>query len=191
MENVITREEFDHRRFEVERKVEEGGIFIHPTDTIYGLGCDATNSEAVQKLRLAKERYTKPFSVIAPSKEWILENCVITDEADRWISLLPGPYTLILKLKNKDCVAPEVAPGSDSLGVRIPNHWFTGFAQEKLRVPIVTTSANIVGQEFMVSLDTLDSKIKSKVDFIIYEGEKSARPSKIVHLEDGEKVVER
>jgi len=94
---------------------------------------------------------------------------------------LPGPYTLIYKLKNKKAVAKEVNPGLNSLGMRIPKHWFTTISKT-LNVPIITTSANTDGGDFMTSLENLSSELKSKVDFIVYEGEKSGKPSKVVDL---------
>lgn len=155
--------------------------FIYPTDTIYGIGCNAENREAVKKIRELKGRYTRPFSVIAPSKEWILENCVVGDVEKDYLKKLPGPYTLILNLKNKKCIAPEVNNDSDTLGVRIPHHWISDFAT-KLGKPIITTSANKTGDNFMTSMDNLDPQIKGRVDFIVYEGEKSGRPSKVINL---------
>ncbi|UCG94990.1 MAG: Sua5/YciO/YrdC/YwlC family protein, partial [archaeon] len=94
---LLSREDSE----KIEQLVLQGSVFIHPTDTIYGLGCDATRYNSVIRIRQIKQREQKPFSVIAPSKEWILENCVV-GEAD--LTRLPGPYTLILKLKQK-CVA--------------------------------------------------------------------------------------
>ena len=75
-----------------------------------------------------------------------------------------------------------MAPAVDTIGIRIPNHWFTPFVEE-LGLPIVTTSANKVGRMFMTSIEDIDPEIKNNVDFIIYEGEKKGRPSNIVHLE--------
>ena len=167
--------------------VREGCLFIHPTDTIYGIGCDATNFDAVKKVREVKGRSERPFSVIAPSKEWIKENCVVSE---KWLGKLPGPYTLILKLKNKSCIAKNVNMGLKTLGVRLPDHWINMDIKE-LNVPIVTTSANKTGGNFMTSADDLDDGIKSKTEFMIYEGEKHGRPSKIVDLTEGEKVIKR
>ena len=60
-------------------------------------------------------------------------------------------YTLILKLKNKDAIADNVAPGLDTVGIRIPDHWFSMIANI-LNIPLITTSANIVGGDFMTSM---------------------------------------
>ena len=156
-------------------------MFIYPTDTIYGIGCNALNSAAVQKIRKIKHRPTNPFSIWAPNKEWIHNNCDTSSVlANNYIPKLPGPYTIILPIK-KDCQLPEVIyPGKNSLGVRIPNHYLTEFFQE-LDIPIITTSVNKSGQRFMTSLETLDQDIQKQVSFIIYDGEIKNKPSKIIN----------
>lgn len=160
-------------------------IFVHPTDTIYGLGCNAEDDSSVKRIRDIKERYTRPFSVIAPSKEWILENCIVKEDDLNYIDKLPGPYTIILNLKNKNCISPHVNNGTETIGVRIPNHWMSDFAKT-LGKPIVTTSANKMGSDFMTSIEDLDPGIRSKVNFVIYEGEKDGRPSKVIDLTNEE-----
>lgn len=190
MHNVITKEEFNLQKEAFFQDIEEGAIFIHPTDTIYGIGGNAKRPDVVKEIREIKQREKQPFSVIAPSKEWIRENCVVTREAEEWINKLPGPYALILKLKNRNCVSEEVAPGLDTLGVRIPNHWFSRAVME-IGLPIITTSANITDEGFMTSMDDLSADIRKKMDFIIYEGEKNGRPSKIIDLTGKVKVIER
>lgn len=162
------------------KSILDGAVFIYPTDTIYGIGCDARNDSAVKRIREIKLREEKPFSVIAPSKEWIKENCVVGSELD----YLPGPYTLILKLKNKDCVSKFVS-SLDTLGVRIPDHWISGFVSE-LGIPIVTTSVNKSGEKFMTCLEDLDKDLD--VDFVIDDGKLDGKPSKLII--DG-KIIER
>ena len=166
-----------------------GSIFIYPTDTIYGIGCNAQLSDAVKKIRKLKARAANPFSVIAPSVDWVKENCIITKEGQEWLEKLPGPYTLIFKLKN-NCVAKEVNPGLKTLGIRIPNHWIRKIVAET-NVPVVTTSVNRANEEYMTSLEDLDPQIKSGVDFLLYEGKKEGKPSKIIDLTGKIKVIER
>lgn len=186
---ILTKDEINVNKEVILEVMKNGAVFIHPTDTIYGIGCNATGEEFVDEVRAIKERPTTPFSVLAPSKDWIKNNCVVSKQAEKWLGKLPGPYTLILKMK--DGVAKNIAPGLDTLGVRIPDHWFSKVVEE-LGEPIVTTSANKSGGDFMTSLDNLDDDIKPRVEFLVYEGEKHGRPSTIVDLSGEEpKVIKR
>jgi len=169
--------------------VEKGLVFIYPTDTIYGIGCDATNYKAVQRIRKLKKRDTKPFSVIAPSKKWIAKNFIINKNARKWLNKLPGPYTLILNLK-KQCVAKNVNLGKKTLGVRIPGNWSATMAKESGK-PVVTTSVNISGKPFMTSADDISEYIKKKVDIIVYEGKMKNKPSTVVDLTKEKPVILR
>lgn len=185
---VLTKDEFMLEAGKLLEDIKKGSVFIYPTDTIYGIGCNALDSEAVKRIREAKKRPKAPFSVIAPSKEWVLENCEVDSKANEWLEKLPGPYTLIFKLKNKNCLAEEVICGKDSIGIRMPRHWVSRIAAE-LNVPIITTSVNEAGRIFMTSLDNVEPGIKSKVDFIIDEGEKKGKPSNVVFLNGKEVTI--
>jgi tRNA threonylcarbamoyl adenosine modification protein (Sua5/YciO/YrdC/YwlC family) len=161
-------------------------LFIYPTDTIYGIGCNALDEELVHQVRDVKKRHSMPFSVIAPNKEWIREHCEVGDEAETWLEKLPGPYTLIMRLKNPEEFPQAVNMGLDTLGVRIPDNWFAKIVHE-LNIPIITTSANLTGEDNMTSLDDLNPLIKKRVECIFYEGEITGRASTIVRL-DTEKL---
>ncbi len=178
---IVTKEEFLLGKARYVKMIREGNVFIHPTDTIYGIGCDATNEAAVKRIREAKQRASMPFSVIAPSKDWIFANCEFSSEGKMWLGKLPGPYTLIFKLKNKSAIAASVVSGSENIGVRMPQHWILDIVKE-LGFPVVSTSANIAGQPYMTSVDELEPSIMKKIDFAVYEGEKEGRPSTIVKL---------
>ena len=189
---IINKDEFELHKEEISQNIKEDKIvFIYPTDTIYGIGCDGRDTKSITKIRELKKRVDMPFSVIAPSKDWIRENCIITGEGEKWLERLPGPYTLIFKQKNLDCVAHNLAPGLETVGVRIPKHWISNFVS-LIGIPVVTTSANVTGDDFMISIDNLNADIKNSVDLIIYEGEKKGKPSSIIDLTKEEiKVVER
>ena len=188
--NLISKEELFNRK-EFYKKIMDNSVFVYPTDTIYGIGCNAMHMELVKEVRMIKGSGSQPFSVIAPSKEWILQNCIVDDKVKKWLDKLPGPYTLILQLKNKNCVAKNVSPRMDTIGVRIPDHWVSDIIKE-LGFPVITTSVNTAGEEFMTSIEDLDSQIAHVVDYIFYEGNIDGVPSKIVHLENGsERIQER
>lgn len=188
---ILTKDEFILQQDKLLYDIEKGVVFVYPTDTIYGIGCNAQLSAAIQRIREIKNRADMPFSVIAPNKEWIRKNCILNKNSEEWLDKLPGPYTLILKLKNKSAVAKEVAPGKDSIGIRIPDHWISKIV-EMLNLPIVTTSVNISGEAFANSIEEIEEEITGKIDFAIDEGEKKSRPSTIIHLESEEvKVIKR
>ena len=183
---IVNFDEYNINRKSILRDIPRS-VFVYPTDTIYGIGCNALDEKLVAKVRKLKNS-DQPFSVIVPNKEWIYENCIVTEEAEEWIRKLPGPYTLLLKLKNKKAVAKNVhnydMSGDVVLGVRMPNHWFLVLSYST-KTPIVTTSANVTGQNFMTSLDDLDSSIRNSVDYIFYDGPKKGNPSTIVNLASG------
>ncbi len=178
---ILSKDEFGINREQYLKLIEKGAIFIYPTDTIYGLGCSALKDISVKKLRKIKKRPKMPFSIIIPSKEWIYKNCEVKDSDEKWIKKLPGPYTLLFKLKEKNELSKFVNPDTKIIGIRIPNHWFFDFVKE-INLPIITTSVNISGEEYMTSLDNLNEDIKKRTDFIIYEGEIQGKPSRIIDL---------
>lgn len=167
-------------RAEIVSAIRAGKIFIYPTDTIYGIGCNALLNDSVIKIRQLKQREIKPFSVIAPGMSWIKDNCVIKKEQEKYLDKLPGPYTLFVPLKTAGILSKEVNPmEEDTAWVRLPKHWFTEFIAEA-RVPFITTSVNASGQLHMTRIEELDETIKNGVDFIIYEGElRGERSAKI------------
>lgn len=178
---ILNQDEYFLRQDEILRKIKGGAVFIYPTDTIYGMGSSALHHGAIDKIREAKGNYQRPLSVIAPSKDWIREHCELSKKADTWLDKLPGPYTLLLKLKDPKAVSPKVNPEEKTIGVRLPKHWSWTIARD-LGEPIITTAANVMGKEFMTSLENLDQGIRSKTHFVIYDGEKTGKPSEVIDL---------
>ncbi len=156
------------------------GVFIYPTDTIYGLGCDATNEELVARIRSIKERPVVPFSVALPSLDLVEKNCVLSDNAHKHLKELPGHITIILPMK-KLFVAKNVSPDGKSIGVRMFDSWFQEVVA-KMGVPIITTSVNIARKPFMTCMENLDRNVRQQVDFIIEDGALNGRPSKLINL---------
>lgn len=186
---ILTKEEFENQITRMSEEMHAGKLFVYPTDTIYGIGCDATNSAAVERIRALKKRAEKPFSVIAPSVRWILQNCSIGKLESKWLRKLPGPYTLILKLAKKEAISPLVNANLDTLGVRIPANWFSGVVAYA-DIPFVTTSVNVTEEPHMTSLSDINPEIKEGVDYIIDTGELKNAPSKVIDLTSGEYVRE-
>lgn len=171
MDKIIDKEYCFSNKEKIIEAIKMGKIFIYPTDTIYGIGTNALIEETVVKVREIKERDEKPFSIIIPDINFVFENCAVNREAEEKLKLFPGPYTFFLSLKNKNSIATAINPqdNNQSVGVRIPDVWFTEFIKEA-NVPFVTTSVNKSGESYMTNLENLDKDILEKVDYIIYEG---------------------
>ncbi|MFA5259068.1 MAG: L-threonylcarbamoyladenylate synthase [Candidatus Pacearchaeota archaeon] len=166
---------------EIIKQITKGKIFIYPTDTIYGLGCDATNIRSVNKIKEIKQRdLNRPLSVIAPSAQWIKENFVVDVDLEKY---LPGPYTMILKKKNPNFLFH--VSSTDLLGVRIPNHEFTNIIQ-KAGLPFITTSVNLSGEPFIKEISEVSHDILEHIDHIIDYGPLIGNPS--VLIKDGKEV---
>jgi tRNA threonylcarbamoyl adenosine modification protein (Sua5/YciO/YrdC/YwlC family) len=183
---VFSKNDVIKSRPKIIAEILKGAVFIYPTDTIYGIGCDATNDYSVNRIRELKERDTKPFSIIAPSIDWIKENCELNDMAKSWLLKLPGTYTLVLPLKNFNAVCAKANMGMKTVGVRIPSHWIASLIADAGK-PVITTSVNISGMPPASKLEELEKFI---ADFIIFDGEKQGRPSTIVDTIAG-KVIQR
>lgn len=158
------------------KRIKLGSVFIYPTDTIYGLGCNALNPEAANRIREIKERFDKPLSIIAPSKQWVTGNFKASKS---FIDKLPGPFTYIMEPKRPDLVCREVAVGN--IGVRIPDHSFTKVIQ-RAKVPFVTTSVNVTGKKPYLDVRKIPRSITNKVDFIIDGGVLDNPPSTVIDL---------
>lgn len=174
---------YEYNEEDLLKMIKSGAVFIYPTDTIYGIGCDATNESSVNRIRLIKAREKeKPLSVIAPSMEWIKEN-FITDNIPIE-KYLPGPYTLVLWKKDKNFMNHVSA--SESIGVRIPQNDFTKLVQ-KAGVPFITTSVNLNGEKPAASLFEAKTELLSGVDVVLDGGTLPGTPSTII-MPNGEEL---
>jgi L-threonylcarbamoyladenylate synthase len=174
---------YEYPEEEIIEMIKSGKVMVYPTDTVYGLGCNALNENSVSRVKLIKAREKeKPLSVIAPSKEWIREH-LITDKVDI-DKYLPGPYTLVLWKKDKNFL-PHVS-SSDSLGVRIPDNDFAKLV-EKAGVPFITTSVNLSGEKPAGSFHEIKTEILDGVDIALDGGTLQGTPSTII-MPNGEEL---
>jgi len=188
---ILSKEEFLKRKKEMLVEIMAGKIFVYPTDTIYGIGCNALIGESVRRIREIKQRDEKPFSVIAPSKDWIRKKCFVDEKVEKWLGKLPGAYTLILELRENGAVSEEVCVGWEGLGVRLPDNWFASVIGE-VGLPFVTTSVNLSGEKPCSEIGEIDKEILDKIDYVIDVGRLGGKPSRVVNLLAGrEEVKER
>lgn len=169
-----------HNAFEV---VRNGGIILYPTDTVWGIGCDATNPEAVAKIYKLKQR-AETQSMICLVTERLLHYVFkeIPEVAWQIIELSENPTTLILD--NPRNVTPNVVSADNSLGVRIVTEPFCFKLMERMKKPLVSTSANISGQPTPKSFKEISPEIVNGVDYVVnLQREKTAgKPSTIIKL---------
>ncbi|MBT3395241.1 threonylcarbamoyl-AMP synthase [archaeon] len=177
MVKILTFDELNSS--EIIKRMKEGDIFIYPTDTIYGIGCNALNQKSVDKIRKLKKRGgDKPFSVIAPTKKWIETNLEV--ENKNYIKKLPGPFTFLLKIKARS-IAKKINPGFDIIGLRIPDHPFSNLVK-LAKIPFITTSVNLSSKLPIRDTNKIPKSILKHVDFVIDDGYLHRYPSTIIDL---------
>lgn len=171
-----------------------GEIILYPTDTIYGLGVDATDKDAVAALRDLKGRdERKPILIMLPSIESIEEYAEMNDDAWRLAeAFLPGPLTLVLPAKKS--VSYDLT-FNRTIGIRVPNDPFCLALAEAFEKPITSTSANRAGEATLGTVAEILGQFGFRADAIalaIDSGEKKGgKPSTIVSCTDAGRVVLR
>lgn len=172
--------------------LENGGLVVTPTDTVYGIMGDALNLEAVKKVYEAKHRaYNKPLILLMDSYEMIKEYTLdISEEEDRIMrEFFPGLLTIILKKNNK--IDDLISGGMDTVGIRIPGNEDLIRIIKKLGRPIFSTSANISDEEVITSIDKLDRRLLKYIDYVEDGGEIVAASSTIVKVDNKEMKILR
>lgn len=166
--------------------VQDGGIILYPTDTIWGIGCDASNADAVQRIFTLKQRNEAKSMIILLDTVNKLQGYVqdIPEIAYELIEFAEHPLTLILsKARN---IAPNLIAADGSIGVRVVKHPFCVGLIQRLRKPLVSTSANISGQPAPTVFSDIGTEIIDGVDYIV-DLEQSdyteKKPSTIMKLE--------
>lgn len=166
----------------------EGGLILYPTDTIWGIGCDATNSEAVKKIYDLKKRMDSKSMLVLVDNDETLNRYVddIPEVAFELIEATDRPLTIIYD--HPVGVAPNLLAEDGSLGIRIIEDPFCRELCRRLRKPLVSTSANISGQKSPSNFSQISEEIKNGVDYVVEyrQNEQSAsKPSNIIKLSDG------
>ncbi|MBC8213331.1 MAG: threonylcarbamoyl-AMP synthase [Candidatus Marinimicrobia bacterium] len=169
--------------------LEDGDIIAYPTDTLYGIGVDATNTDVIHKVNHIKGR-TQPLSIILENIEDIHKYAEMSNTQQAEIkNLFPGPYTVLLKKKESD-LSPLITLDSPLIGIRIPKHPFPIQLVKALGKPIITTSINRHGTE---PLNDISQVAIDFPDIIIFEDQvvKNSKGSTIVDLTQNKHKVIR
>jgi L-threonylcarbamoyladenylate synthase len=168
----------------VAHEIIHGRVIVYPTDTIYGIGADACNSDAVERVFRAKKRDpARPILALVNSVEMaarLVES--IPQKAETLIDKFwPGPLTLIFKASA--CLPQRLTGASRTIGIRYPQHPFCLGLLKMCNRPITSTSANISGEDQSISINRIAETFESAVDLIVDAGDvQSALPSTIIDV---------
>ena len=171
--------------------LKSGGIILYPTDTVWGIGCDATNAAAVEKIYSLKKRSDSKSMLILTDK---IDNVSkyahrIPDIAWQLLEVADKPLTLILPEARG--VAENLVPEEGTIGIRVPNHEFCRKLIYKLNRPLVSTSANVAGQSTPTTFSEISREIREGVDHVVnsaVEGRPTRKASGIIQLGMGGEI---
>jgi len=166
--------------------LKSGGVILYPTDTVWGLGCDATNETAVQKIYTIKNRSDSKSMLILLENPALLDRYIdeVPDIAWDLIEISTTPLTIIYPGARN--LAKSLIADDGSIGIRFTKEIFTRELLKRFHKPLVSTSANISGQPTPSSFAEISGEIKSQVDYtVLYRQEDTspAKPSGIIKLQ--------
>lgn len=169
----------------------KGSIIIYPTDTIYGIGCLATNKKAINKIYKIKKREAgKPLLILISSLAMLKKYYKINNKQMIFLKKIWGknfrPITVILKSKNN--LPKELAGENHTIAVRLPKNDFLIKLIKIIKYPIVSTSANISGKEYNEDIKKIGKLFGGKIDLIVDAGQLKNKPSKIIDITDIENI---
>jgi L-threonylcarbamoyladenylate synthase len=170
--------------------VRDGGVIVFPTDTVYAIGCNPFNDNAVERIFHLKRRVAEKAMPVLCASLMDLENIVEVSNKVRKLArtFWPGPLTIICPLNNKD-ISPTLTANNSSLAVRIPGNPCT-LSLLKFSRYLVGTSANISGQESVKSPSHINSSTLTNFDALLDGGTLNKYPhSTIIHLDDDDNLT--
>lgn len=168
-----------------------GGIILYPTDTIWGIGCDATNPSAVKRIYDIKKRQDTKSMLVLMENPNLLNSYVAEVPEIAWdlIEVAESPLTIIYPgAKN---LASNLLAQDGSIGIRITNEAFTQQLIQRFRKPVVSTSANITGQKSPQNFGEISDEIIQSVDYVVkfrQDDLSKSTPSSIIKLGVGGQV---
>ena len=191
----MTREEDIRKAVEVMRK---GGVILYPTDTVWGIGCDATNAEAVKRVYAIKQRDDSKALICLVDSDARMQRYIRQVPEVAWQlidSLSEGGKPTTLILDGAVNLAPNLIAEDGSIGIRITNEPFSKELCYRFQKAIVSTSANISGEPAAQNYCDIDPRIVEAVDYVCWsrrQEHKPHTPSSIIKLkENGEVTVIR
>jgi L-threonylcarbamoyladenylate synthase len=169
--------------------IRRGEAVVYPTETVYGMGADATSPEAVERVFEIKGRSRdKPLSAGFPDVESAMEFVVASEREEAFMRrFLPGPVTVVVE--RRESLPDVLVGGRDRVGVRIPDHDRSRQLFREAGVPVTATSANRSGTGSITHPDQLSDDVREQVAVVVDGGETPGTESTVV--DPGEGIVHR
>ncbi len=179
---------------EIEKAVDvlrRGGVILYPTDTVWGVGCDATNDEAVARVYELKRSTDKHAMTVLVASIDAVGRYVrrVPEVAWQLFEVADSPLTLILP--GGAGISPGLIPPEGTIGIRVPRHEFCAALLRRLGRPLVSTSANLSGEATPLTFGEIAAEIRTGVDMVVdrrFEGHPTRRPSSIISVGPGGEI---
>ncbi|MGN1213573.1 MAG: L-threonylcarbamoyladenylate synthase [Bacteroidaceae bacterium] len=189
-----TPRNFPFDKADLDKAVEtlrEGGIIVYPTDTIWGLGCDATNKEAVERIYKIKQRCDSKALILLADTDAMISNHIVNAPEVAWsiVELSDKPTTVIFE-KGKN-LAPNVLAADGSVAFRLTREEFSSQLCHRLHRPVVSTSANISGQPSPRCFGEISQEVINSADYVVayrQDDATPASPSTIIKINNNSEV---
>lgn len=164
--------------------LQAGGVILYPTDTVWGIGCDATNSEAVAKIYQLKKRVNTKTMICLVANDFMLERYIenVPEVAFDILDIAEKPTTIVYDQPKG--IAINLIAADNSLAVRVATDKFCQYLIQKFKKPIVSTSANITTQPSPKNYKEISTEILKGVDYAVnlQRNEQKDTPSSIIKL---------
>lgn len=170
----------------------QGKVILHPTDTIWGLGCDALNEAAIKRIYDIKQRPSSSPLILLVSSQVMLKDYVeeIHPKIEKILHFSGRPVTVLYR--SKDNIPSVLINPEGQIAVRIPNEPWLLEIIEKFGRPLVSTSANLHGKPFPINFNDVDEKIKNDADYVAYHNREKLipnEPSVVITINDKDDIV--
>ena len=169
----------------------EGGIILYPTDTVWGIGCDASNPQAIQKIYDLKGRTSSKALITLVGSEVMLERTVINMPEIAWDLIESANRPLTLIYDEVKGIAPNAIAEDGSCGIRLAKDTFCQQLIQRLGKPIISTSANVSGEETPKDFRSISDTILKGVDFVVNYRQNEAtsqKSSNIIKLKNNGEI---
>lgn len=190
MENRYEREDLQNAL----RVLREGGVILYPTDTVWGIGCDATNAEAVARVYEIKKRVDSKAMLVLLDGAGKLPGYLDKVPETAWMLLEANegqrPMTIIYP--HAKHLASNLLAEDGSVGIRITSELFSKALCEQLRRPIVSTSANFSGEPAAKTFNEISEELKAAVDYVCMfrrNDQTIHQPSSIIKIDEKERIT--